>query len=746
MSGAEGPARAQSDYDKLRRLPFFYLSTLLTGTAVICTIGAPMAMFAAELGLAEDRIGLLAGMMPAFQALGVLTLPMITRFGSRRMAGTALAARYLFLTLFFAAPLFAARPDTAFAILAVAMLGFAICRSLAEAALVPWSQEFMPRAVRGRIAGRMALVYLPVALIVSWATRMWLDASEGLTRFYPIFGVGIAVGIAGALMLFGLRGGAPAPVAARTRGYRDFGEPLRDRNYVVFLVASALQNLVMTAIALFLLLYFRQRVGLSSGTLVFMAAFIPVGAAAGTLAAGWFVDRYGTRAIRVALQAGQVALLVALALAGGRFGPMVPLVAAVFFAVGFLFQSSIAVANVYMLNVVPPSSKESYTVLHYAVDGVVAGVVTFAAGFLLTWIGPRRIEALGLTFGNFEALFLLAALVTLVSAWCFATLREDGATTVRDFVGHFATGSPLRALWGINRYERRTSEQRRRELAFGFGFSGSLLAKEELIEAVRDPSFDVRHEAVRALGRLGAHPDVVRALRGLLEGDSPAELRYAAIEALGRLPAPDCAPLIAAALEDASPLMRARALRSLGDLRHVESLPRMRAMLASDPAPDCRLAAASALGKLGDGDSVAALMDLCLGAPGGPPLDEGRAKVVLLAVAKILRCEKAFAQILRLEERGRGVALAGQFLRLSHAVRALPGGEAQAKRLARFAADEDVADPAAARACLLDLRPLLARSADAALLAVLDRAAHAPAPQPALVVLLLVAVQRHLRP
>ena len=40
------------------------------------------------------------------------------------------------------------------------MLMFAICRSLSEAAFVPWMQEFIPRDVRGRIRNRTITAYV----------------------------------------------------------------------------------------------------------------------------------------------------------------------------------------------------------------------------------------------------------------------------------------------------------------------------------------------------------------------------------------------------------------------------------------------------------------------------------------------------------------------------------------------------------------------------------------------------------
>lgn len=732
MTG-QAASRGQSDYDKLRRLPWLYGSTVMTATAVLCTVTAPLTLFAAELGLGEDRIGLLSGIMPFFQALGVLALPLILKFGSRRVAATALSMRYLFLILFLMAPAYAASPDAVFAILLAAIMGFAIWRSLAEAALVPWSQEFMPRFVRGRITGRMALIYVPVALGVSWAIQSWLDAQTGLDRFMPVFVVGIVVGLVGALMLLGLRGGHPGEAGQAPRGR--LTEPLRDRKFALFLFASALQALVATAIGLFLILFFRERLGLSSGALVLQVALIPVGSAAGNVAAGWFVDRYGTRAIRTALQVGQILLLLALPFLGLQVSGLAWLVPAAFFFFGFLFQAGIAVAHVYMLNVIPSASKEAYTALHYSIDGMTAGLATASAGYLLVWLGPGETVFFGLGLGNFEVLFVLAACVTAISILAFSRLQEEGALSVREFVGHFTTGNPMKALWGINRYASRTSEDRRRDLAFRFSGLGSPLAKEELIAALRDPSFDVRQEAISALGHIGRHPAVVRALEEVLEYQGLVELRYEALRSLGRLRAIGSALRVAPLLDDAHPMLRASAARALGEMGHVQSLPRIREMLAGDDELDCRLAAASALGKLKDRESLTGLVALYLSQAADieTPVAEPRGKVVLLAITKILRCEEDFAHQWRREQVQPGLAVPGLLLQLG----CLP--TSASRELRALAAEYDPDETGAALRVLTRLAPdldALARPDAQAAARVLRQVGDLRDPHPALVVAL----------
>lgn len=178
---------AQMDRDKIRKIPFLYMSNMLTGAATLAAVGAPLTLFATELGFGADRIGLLGGIMPLVQILGIMVLPLIMHFGCKRLAVFALFARYAFLLLFLAVPFVQGDLNKVFLLLFAAMTLFSIGRTIAEVAYVPWSQEFMPRKVRGSIFGKVSLVYLPVAITTSLAIKICWIHNPALTDFTRYF-------------------------------------------------------------------------------------------------------------------------------------------------------------------------------------------------------------------------------------------------------------------------------------------------------------------------------------------------------------------------------------------------------------------------------------------------------------------------------------------------------------------------------------------------------------------------------
>lgn len=743
----------QSDYDKLRRMKFVYVFNVLNTVALLCTVGAPLALYAAELGVPKDRIGLLGGIMPFAQILCIAFLPLVMQVSQRYMTAVSYGLRYIFLVPFLFAPMFVGQPDTVFWILFASMTLFSISRTSAESAIWPWSQEYMPKSFRGRISGLVSVLVLPSALLGSLGVQLWLDSRTGIERFYPVMVIGIIVGVTSAFVLLGIAGGRPRPDSARgLDAIRGMGAPIKDRNFWLYLYSSGTQFFVYTVLTLFLLLYFRERMGITSGQLIlFVAFFVPLGGAVGTLIAGWFVDRYGTRAIRALLQVAQVVILVWLIFLPPGLPAAEVVTGFFFFLVGVFFQSSISIGGVYLLNYVPPAQKENYLTLAYATDGLIGGGATFLAGALLQFLEIHPIAPLGL--GSYETLFALCAMIIVTSAVAFGRLREEGGTGVRDFFGQLGSGSPIRALIGISRYGALTSEERRRELAYGFGGTRSALVKEELIAALSDPSFDVRHEAIQSLGHLPKSPAVVRALESMLGYEGLVELQYAALASLGRLKATESGDVIARFLESPNALLRARAMRTLGDIRNDRLLPRIRELLRDDPEIDCRLAAVSALGKFRDTASIDGLLAIYrqLAADDTSMAGEPRSKVVLLALAKILDWEESFSREWRREEKSVGYRLPGLVGGLSGVLRKLSTEESSqhSKLLVRAASALSGGGTAEAFKALQALRPYVATSghSDAGIvLKLMDATRDIAQPHRALLVLLCLALRPVLTP
>ena len=87
-----------------------------------------------------------------------------------------------------------------------------------------------------------------------------------------------------------------------------------------------------------------------------------------------------------------------------------------------------------MLNYVPSNNKESFMSLAYSLDGLIAGITTVLAGYLVLWLDTNDIVVFGKILGSYEVLFAICAFIIAVSMNAFILIKEEGAMGVRTFL------------------------------------------------------------------------------------------------------------------------------------------------------------------------------------------------------------------------------------------------------------------------------------------------------------------------
>ena len=421
--------------EKLKVINYYHFSTALQMCAVIGTVAAPLTLYSVELGLSSDEIGILGSLMAFCQVLALISIPITLYFGSKLVSITTLFTRYIFLIIFLIVPLYQHNLLVVFYLLFFAMLMFAICRSLSEAAFVPWMQEFIPRDVRGRIIGINGIICTPFALAASYAIKMWLDSREGLDRFYPVFIIAIISGFISALLLIKIKGGGKIVNRENDHGYlKNLFSASKDKNFNLFLISSGTQYLVITVLAIFLTLFFKIRMNIPTGELIFSSTLVLIGGTCSGFIVGRITDNYGCRGIRVIFQSLQIILLLMLPFINSETPYLSYVIGIVFFLFGFLMWGSASIGYIFMLNYVPSNNKESFMSLAYSLDGLIAGITTVLAGYLVLWLDTNNIVVFGKTLGSYEVLFAICAFIIVVSMNAFILIKEEGAMGVRTFL------------------------------------------------------------------------------------------------------------------------------------------------------------------------------------------------------------------------------------------------------------------------------------------------------------------------
>jgi hypothetical protein len=198
---------------------------------------------------------------------------------------------------------------------------------------------------------------------------------------------------------------------------------------------------------------------------------------------------------------------------------------------------------------------------------------------------------------SYTPLFAVSIALLIASIVTVSQLRSTEAIPFRRFAGMFVQGNPLRALESVIMYNFTGDEITRISTTERMGNAKNPLSSHELIEALRDPSFNVRLEAINSIGRMPPEPELIEALIAMLD-EEPSELTFAVTRALGRLGDARAIPPLRRLLFSGYRVLEASSARALSMLDDRDSISVLWDKFKTESSPVLRVAHASALGRL----------------------------------------------------------------------------------------------------------------------------------------------------
>ncbi len=249
------------------------------------TTGAVMTRYAKDLGVSEFGFGLLAA-LPHFGAL--MQLPasyFMERFGHRKRLFIAAGLAHRFMWVLVAAIPWVAPQATWWWLLLLVLLSSHLLANAMTPAWVTWMADLVPGRIRGRYFstrgqyGRLVGVVTTVliGLAMDWAERT--DGSGlALRQFISIALAGAA--LSGMLDIAMFRR-VPEASHPRThvepiRFWRFLGEPLRDRNFRLYLGFSFTLTFAIAYVGQFIWLYLFDVVGMTNMQANVMLVALPL--------------------------------------------------------------------------------------------------------------------------------------------------------------------------------------------------------------------------------------------------------------------------------------------------------------------------------------------------------------------------------------------------------------------------------------------------------------------------------------
>ncbi|NOZ49760.1 MAG: MFS transporter [Chloroflexi bacterium] len=678
---SEHPVHRLTEAEKIRRLPWLMAGDAANIVFVLLTFsGSVFVLYLNDLGLNTGQIGVMLSLVPFCGMIAPLVAPVAERMGYKRIFMRMRALRILPIALLLLTPMVLQRygQSGAFRWVAGSIFAFAIGRGISETGGFSWRKEIVPDAIRGKFSAISSMITTVASIITVLGAAYVIDHSQGLQRFMVLIAVGVFFGIL-SIVFFSRspqenadrRNPSGAQQVAGTR------QALKDRPFLLFLLALGLAMLGSQMAASFIPLFMKEKVGLADGIVVLLGIGTYLGALISSYFWGWAADRYSSKPV---MQISTLLLLI-LPLAW-MFQPRhssysAAIAMSIAFVAGIANLSwQISWGRYLYVNAISSTNRSAYLAIYFAWLSFVVGLGPLIAGRILDYsqrflrpipLGPFVIDA-------YTPLFILSILLILLTLGIVPKLRTETNVTFKRFAGMFLRGNPVRAMRLLVQYNQSGDEMTRIATAEKMGDTHSPLTSLELMESLHDPSFNVRYEAIHSIGRLPEHRELVEAIIQVLVEGEP-ELGMAAARALGRLGDARAIPALRATLNSPYDLIKVNSARSLAILDDVESIPELRAHLAAEQNQHLKVSYASALGRLGDETMLPEFFRFLQAAA----LATARGELGL-AIARLVSSERYYLQHWHAFRTNYGTAAAQALLNVAKQLR-----QAQQKELAREA-------------------------------------------------------------
>jgi MFS family permease len=355
-----------------------------------------------------------------------------------------------------------------------------------------------------------------------------------------------------------------------------------DRSFRNYLIAIALMTLATTPMTSFLPLFMREEVGLRDSQVILLQNGTLVGSLVSVYIWGWAADRYGSTPVMLSGVLMRVFLPIFWLLMPHNSPYSLAIALAIAFFQGMANMGwAIGSARLLFVRIVPPARKTDYMALYYAWIGVAGGLSQLAGGWLLDAAHGLSAGLWFVQINPYTPLFLLGLSLPLVSLLFFRGVQRDSTVSMGKFAGFMLRGNPFMAVESMIRYHLAKDEEAAVRMTERLGQAKSLLTSEELLEALHDPRFNVRFEAIIAIGRTRPDEQLIAALTEVLRSSDPA-LSVMAAWALGRMRDERARGPLLAALDSPYRSIQAHSARALGALGDAAVAPLLLARLGTE--------------------------------------------------------------------------------------------------------------------------------------------------------------------
>lgn len=425
-------------------------------TQILITLVGGVFLTDFALGLGAGSLAL--GAIMAMPALGNLfqlpAIAMVEALRRRRaiVVATSGPARLLFFFVV-ALPFLPIFPQTAIAVLIVALAVIYALGSVSHCAWNSWMRDLVPSARLGGFFGRRMMVMAALGAVLAPLAGLYVDgfrsARPDLASYVyaPLFAVGALAGVIGVWILALTPEPAMVPAGESGGFARRVLAPLRDPNFRGVLVFLFAWNATVNLAAPFFAAYMLTRLGLDVGQATLLFAIFQIANLVAYGPWGRIADRQANRAVLGLCVPVFMTAIPGFVIAAISTAPTIALawLFALHVVLGFAHAGVQLTGTTVAIKLAPRTESTAYLAAVHVAANVAAGVAPILGGWIAAELSglalpvalPLRDQPFVLV--GWDVLFCLAFVCGLAAVLAVSSIREAGAIGWRRTLAEFAT-------------------------------------------------------------------------------------------------------------------------------------------------------------------------------------------------------------------------------------------------------------------------------------------------------------------
>lgn len=291
-----------------------------------------------------------------------------------------------------------------------------------------WMGDYLPHQGLSHYWGsRQFWMQITAASSLAAAAFLVLKSGLGIEAGYAVLTcIGTLCGVLD-LLLFHRIAEPPVARVPSPKLRQVLSAPFRNKDFRRYIRFMCYWNFAAMAGAPFISLYLMEQVGMDLFRVLLLWTISWVGGAMFSRTLGYWADRYGTRPVLVLCVATKSANMLALLLT-----PHDPDLAfwilAPFFMVDAAQNAGILIANNgFMIKHSPSENRTMYIAATQALAGIVGGVTSIAAGWIMTQLAGQTWQIGGWTMGHFQMMFAASIVLRWLALLLVRSVREPNS-------------------------------------------------------------------------------------------------------------------------------------------------------------------------------------------------------------------------------------------------------------------------------------------------------------------------------